>query len=81
MRVMFLIIAFFINQKMHADMIEDMAVMMGAQVGASAANQAVSSEFSDMQQALSNDQANITKAMNDFSTAVQAAQKRFEQCF
>lgn len=76
MRVMFLIIAFFINQKMHADMIEDMAVMMGAQVGASAANQAVSSEFSDMQQALSNDQANITKAMNDFSTAVQAAQKK-----
>lgn len=62
--------------KIHANMMTDMAVMMGAQVGASAANQSVSSEFSDMQTALAADQTNISQAINNFSTAMQAAQKK-----
>lgn len=62
--------------KIHANMMTDMAVMMGAQVGASAANQSVSSEFSDMQTALATDQTNISQAINNFSTAMQAAQKQ-----
>ncbi len=75
MRLKILILCCLMVHKNYANMMKDMAVMMGAQVGASAANQAVSSQFSDMQTALGNSQNNISKAMNNFSTAVQAAQK------
>ena len=60
---------------LQANMLRDMAVMMGGQIGGSIANQAVTSEFSDMQTALTTDQTNVTTAMNSFATTVQAAQK------
>ncbi|MBP6892469.1 hypothetical protein KBB68_02710 [Candidatus Babeliales bacterium] len=71
-----IIISCLMIHKIYANMMKDMAVMMGAQVGASAANQAVSSEFSDMQTALATDQSNISQAINNFSTAMQQAQKQ-----
>lgn len=76
MRIKILLVCCFLMQKIHTNMMKDMAVMMGAQVGASAANQAVSAEFSDMQTALGKDQTTISQAMNNFSTAMQAAQKK-----
>lgn len=60
---------------LHANMMRDMAVMMGGQIGGSIANQTISEQFSDMQTALTTDQTNISSAMNNFSTAVQAANK------
>lgn len=60
---------------LNAGMMRDMVVMMGGQIGGSVANQAVSSQFSDMQTALTKEQTAINIAMNDFSTSVQAAQK------
>ena len=71
-----IMVSFFVWHNIQTNMMMDMATMMGAQVGASAANQAVSAEFSDMQTALGADQTNITRAMNNFSAAVQAAQKK-----
>ncbi len=78
MQIFFWMILFggFMGHQVHANMMQDMAVMMGAQVGASAANQAVNAQFSDMQQALTADQTNINQAINNFSTAMQSAQKQ-----
>jgi hypothetical protein len=59
-----------------ANMMRDMAVMMGGQIGGSIANQEITSRFGDMQSALAADQTNINSAMSTFSTAVQEAQKK-----
>lgn len=60
----------------NANMMRDMAVMMGGQMGGSIANQSVSAEFTGMQTALTKDQTAINDAMNNFSIQVQAAQKK-----
>jgi hypothetical protein len=53
---------------------EEMAVMMGAQIGGSIANQAISTEFEDMASSLTKEQTNISTAINTLKDQVMHAQ-------
>jgi hypothetical protein len=60
---------------LEANMLKDMALMMGAQVGASVANQDITKEFSDTSKAVQADQSILNNATNNFFTNISTAQK------
>lgn len=62
------------NSITDANMMKDMAIMMGAQMGASAANQSVTQKFTDMEKAFGHSETHINAAINIFQTDITAAQ-------
>ncbi len=58
----------------HANMIRDMALMMGAQMGGSIANQALTEQFSQLSKHLIDSQKNITSTINVFQVDMKNAQ-------
>jgi hypothetical protein len=52
-------------------MMQDMAVMMGAQMGASLANQQVTKEYQEATEAISTDQTNLNNASDSFFSNIQ----------
>ena len=55
----------------------DMALMMGAQLGATLANQMVSGQFASMSQSMMTEQNNLENSMSLFQNNVQATQQDF----
>ena len=68
-------IHFFISASfLHANMIRDMGLMMGAQMGGSIANQALTEQFDQLFTNLTNNQKNISSAINVFQIDMKNAQ-------
>ena len=59
---------------LQANMLKDMALMMGAQVGASIANQDITQEFTDTSNAIQANQTILNNATNNFFTKISTAQ-------
>lgn len=69
-----IIFLFLVPASLQANMLKDMALMMGAQVGASIANQDITQEFTDTSQAVQADQTVLNNATNNFFTKISTAQ-------
>lgn len=63
------------SSQLQCNMMAEMAVMMGAQIGASTANQEVSAVFAQITKEIGDSQSNITRSIKSFQTSMQAAQK------
>ncbi|MBP9764904.1 hypothetical protein KBD08_01050 [Candidatus Babeliales bacterium] len=64
------------NATVHGNMIRDMSLMMGAQEGASIANQTVTSTYSEISQGLQSSQSNLSLASSSFLQTVQQSQQQ-----
>ncbi len=65
---------FFMPMHLNANMLKDMALMMGAQVGASVANQDITKEFSETSTSVQADQTILNTATNNFFSKISTAQ-------
>lgn len=63
------------SSHVQCNMMAEMAVMMGAQMGASKANQEVSAIFAEITKEIGDSQSNITRAIKAFQTSMTSAQK------
>lgn len=73
MFVLLFVSLFFVQSSVQANMITDMAIMLGGQMGASGANQTISAMYSNMGDAITKDQNNIITSNKAFQTYVQTA--------
>jgi hypothetical protein len=65
---------FLVPMSLQANMLKDMALMMGAQVGASVANQDITKEFTETSTAVQADQTTLNNATTNFFTKISTAQ-------
>jgi len=72
-KIQFLFLLFPIT--LQANMLKDMALMMGAQMGASEANKDITKEFQDTSTAIQAEQAILNTTTNNFFKMISAAQK------
>ena len=70
----YIVVIFFISLKLQA--MEELAVMMGAQTGASIANQSLNQTFHDISQTISSSQQSVQNSMSDFSNSLKASQQK-----
>lgn len=70
-----MIFLFCIPLSIHANMLKDMAFMMGAQVGASVANEDIVKEFSDTSSAIQAEQTVLNNTTNNFLDKISNAKK------
>ena len=68
-----LVFCLFSSSLMHANMLKDLAILMGAQIGASTANQSVNAKFTNMEKAFTKSQTHINAELTEFATAVKSA--------
>lgn len=61
--------------RLQANMLKDIAVMMGAQMGASEANQDITQEFQNTSTAIQKEQSILNNTTNNFFTKISSAQK------
>ncbi|MFA5998467.1 MAG: hypothetical protein WC747_00400 [Candidatus Babeliales bacterium] len=75
MLILLLLSLFFVQPSVQANMMADMAIMLGGQMGASMANQSISSMYANMGSAIAEDQNNINTSNSAFQSYVQKAGK------
>ncbi|MBI2344795.1 hypothetical protein HYV10_01845 [Candidatus Dependentiae bacterium] len=68
-------LSIFISTAIHANMMKDMALMVGAQVGATQANKDITNEFSNTFNDIQQEQTNLNNDTNYFFTSTSEAQK------
>ena len=71
-----LVAMLFISSGLNPNMIEDMGIMMGGQMGASIANQSISAMYQNMSTAMTKEQSNIQNSMSSFESYVNKAQSK-----
>ena len=65
-----------LSHGLHTNMLMDMGIMMGGQMGASIANQTISAMYQNMSQSMTKEQSNLQNSMGAFQSYVQKAQKK-----
>ncbi|MCX5924292.1 MAG: hypothetical protein NTZ68_02625 [Candidatus Dependentiae bacterium] len=75
MLILLLLSLFFAQPSLQANMMADMAIMLGGQMGASMANQSISAMYANMGSAVAEDQNNINTSSTAFQSYVQKAGK------